>query len=509
MKFIRLIIILTWSFQSIVKAQTNTDDSKIAVTFLQLNDVYEISPLENGTMGGMARVSTIRKKLQSENPNTYAVLSGDFLYPSAMGSISYEGSAIKGKQMVEAMNTAGIDLVTFGNHEFDLKESELTDRINTSQFDWVSANVWHKTSTGNVAFTKIENHSDIPIPQTRVLVFKDADGTEVRIGIFGICINTTTQPYVSYEDYNTAAKRAILTLHGQCDFIVAVTHLSIADDRKLATLFPEIKLIMGGHEHVHSYDTVGTTLIAKADANAITAYVHQLSYDKDSKKLMITSHLVHLDNTVSEDPITKGVVDKWTAIADKSLRDQGFDPDEVLATLSEPYDGREENIRFRSTNLTRMIAKAFSAAVKGSDCTIYNSGGIRIDDELIGTITQYDVIRTLPYGGRIMVADMKGSLLREALDTAIKHPGNGCFLQSDRIEKDKKGNWLVNGKKLDDKKVYHVAANEYLVTGQQQYLEFLKNTNPDMVKITPPEANDKLRNDLRQAVINYLRNGGR
>src|SRR5689334_16885147 len=106
------------------------DDGKISITFLQLNDVYEIAPLEKGTVGGMARVATVRKQLLSQNPNTCTVLSGDFLFPSAMGTIAYEGKAIKGRQMVEAMNAAGIDLVTFGNHEFDLKEAELKDRIN-------------------------------------------------------------------------------------------------------------------------------------------------------------------------------------------------------------------------------------------------------------------------------------------------------------------------------------------------------------------------------------------
>ena len=495
---------------SIASAQSpSTDDGKINIQILQLNDVYEIAPLENGAVGGMARVATVRQKLVKENPATCTIMSGDFLFPSAMGTISYEGKAIKGRQMVEVMNAAGIDLVTFGNHEFDLKEGELKDRINESRFDWVCANVLNKTASGNLPFAKAAHFSNEIIPQTKVLQFKDADGTAIRVGVFGICISSTVSSYVTYEDYAAAARRAISELEGKTDFIVAITHLSIVDDKKLAAAFPQLRLLIGGHEHIASYDTVGAVIIAKADANARTVYVHQLNYDKTTRQLGIRSQLTKIDETIPDEPVTKAAVDKWIAIADKSLRDQGFAPDEVLATLSETYDGRESSVRYTSTNLTRLIAKAFSAAWPGSDASMYNGGSIRLDDELSGAITQYDVIRTLPYGGKILLAEMKGSLLRRALDSAMKHPGNGCFLQYDRIIKDKKKGWLVNGVKLDNKKVYKVAANDYLVSGTQQFLEFLNDKNPEMISITQPQAGNKAQEDLRQAVIVYLRGGGR
>jgi 5'-nucleotidase len=237
--------------------------------------------------------------------------------------------------------------------------------------------------------------------------------------------------------------------------------------------------------------------------------VHRLQYNKADKELGIRSELVKIDNTIPDEPVTKAAVHKWIGIANQSLRDQGFSPDEVLATLSEPYDGRESEARYRPTNLTRLIAKSFSAAQPGSELSMFNSGSIRLDDQLSGTITQYDVIRTLPYGGKILMAEMRGSLLRRALDEAAKHPGNGAFLQYDRVVKDKKKGWLVNGARLDDRKVYKVAVNDYLVSGMQQYLEFLNEKNGDIVRISQPEAGNKMQEDLRQAVIYYLRQGGR
>lgn len=115
-----------------VKNIPASDDGKIEFIILQTNDVYEISPLEGGTVGGMARVAQIKKELLAENPNTMAVMAGDFLNPSVIGTLKYEGERIRGKQMVETMNVAGIDLVTFGNHEFDLDENDLLQRIEES-----------------------------------------------------------------------------------------------------------------------------------------------------------------------------------------------------------------------------------------------------------------------------------------------------------------------------------------------------------------------------------------
>ncbi len=489
-------------------AQAQSDDGRISIQFLQLNDVYEIAPLEHGTVGGMARVAAVRQKLLKENPNTCTVMSGDFLFPSAMGTISYEGKAIKGRQMVEVMNAAGIDLVTFGNHEFDLKEAELKDRINESRFDWVCANILNRTPSGDRPFSKTTHFTSAPVPETKILRFRDADGTEARVGIFGICINSTAANYVAYEDYLSATQRAIAALQDSVDFLVAITHLSIEDDRKLAAAFPQLRLLIGGHEHAASYDTVGRVIIAKADANARTVYVHRLDYDRSAKQLAIRSELAKIDNSIPEEPVTKAAVDKWIAIAGQSLRDQGFDPGEVLATLTEPYDGRETEVRYRNTNLTRLIAKAFSAAQPASEASLFNSGSIRLDDQLTGTITQYDVIRTLPYGGKILMAEMKGSLLRKVLDESAKHPGNGGFLQYDRITNEGKG-WLVNGARLNDRKVYRVALNDYLVSGLQQNLEFLNKENPELLKLSDAEQGNLSQQDLRQAVIYYLRQGGR
>ncbi|MEJ7588500.1 MAG: hypothetical protein WKI04_13145, partial [Ferruginibacter sp.] len=124
-------------------AQTPSD----TICLLQLNDVYEIAAINQGTVGGMARVATLIK-LHKARYQTFAVVAGDFLSPSVIGTTKVEGQKVYGRHMVDMLNKAGINMVTFGNHEFDIPEKDLQQRINESQFAWVSSNVLHRDSSG-------------------------------------------------------------------------------------------------------------------------------------------------------------------------------------------------------------------------------------------------------------------------------------------------------------------------------------------------------------------------
>ena len=484
------------------------NDGKIEVVFLQLNDVYEISPLDHGKIGGMARVATIRKELMKYNPLTYTVLAGDFLSPSAMGTIVLDTPAkkkIAGMQMVEAMNAAGINLVTFGNHEFDIKPAELSSAINLSSFDWISSNVKYNDSTAVKRFSKEKNNQTVPIPVTKIISFKDGDGTRVKIGLFGLTIETTGNKRTeAYEDYYISAGNAIKELKGKCDFIVAVTHLSLSMDKILAGKFPEIKLITGGHEHVNTYDTVGKTIIAKADANAKSAYIHSLFYNTRLKKLVIRSRLLVINNAIEEDTVTRQVVDKWNSTAQNLLIKQGFKPCDILDSLTETLDGREASIRTGQTNLGVFIGESMSEAlVSHTDCSIFNSGSVRIDDVLTGYITQYDIFRVLPFEGKIVIKELRGFIIDSLLKSNPKRIYDGSFLQYSGIKKEDTL-FFINGRSLyNDSTRYKVAMNDYLALGFQPGLNFIGNLKP-AAETLPQLKIDK--NDIRMAMIEKFKN---
>ncbi|MEO5650779.1 MAG: metallophosphoesterase, partial [Ginsengibacter sp.] len=183
-----LIILLGTASCNLTRHSTSKDDGRITITFLQINDVYEIAPLSGGREGGIARVATLKKQSLQKNPNTYLVIAGDFLSPSVYNSLKYEGKAIRGKQMVEALNSAGMDYAIFGNHELDIKESELQERINESEFQWISSNTFHKIKDTIVPFAKIQNGENINFPETLIKTVKDADGTSAKIGFIALTL---------------------------------------------------------------------------------------------------------------------------------------------------------------------------------------------------------------------------------------------------------------------------------------------------------------------------------
>jgi 2',3'-cyclic-nucleotide 2'-phosphodiesterase (5'-nucleotidase family) len=64
-----------------ISAQEKTQ-CNVKVTLLQVNDVYQFAPVDQGTRGGLGRLLTLRKSIQQENPNTLFLMGGDTISPS-------------------------------------------------------------------------------------------------------------------------------------------------------------------------------------------------------------------------------------------------------------------------------------------------------------------------------------------------------------------------------------------------------------------------------------------
>jgi len=485
------------------------EDGIIQFTFFHINDVYEIAPLEGGKVGGMARVASLFKQLKSENENVLFVHSGDFLNPSLLGTLKYKGERIKGRQMVEVMNQAGVDVVTFGNHEFDLKEKELQARLNESKFIWLGTNVLHQSGDTLEPFHKEYSGYKDFVPETYIWDIYDKDGTNVKVGIFGATVNSTPKDYVFYEDFYREAVKAYLELAAKVDVVVGLTHLEMIQDMKLASLLPSVPLIMGGHDHENIIDTIGQVVIAKADANAKTAYVHHFTYYKQSKTFALSSELVPITGEIPDEPQVGSTVEKWNNIQNELIGQIIADPYEVVYEAFLPLDGREKSVRNRQTNLGNIITAAMSAAdTKPVDGAILNSGSIRLDDQLEGEVLAMDLFRAMPFGGSIFEVDMRGNLLKQVLDAGLENTGLGGYLQWDKIRFDAKNKtWKINDKPLSQQRNYRIAVSDYLLTGHESRLGFFTKENKDILKIDRPKKGDSndLRSDIRKAVIAYLK----
>jgi 5'-nucleotidase len=325
-------------------------------------------------------------------------------------------------------------------------------------------------------------------------------GGSVRIGVVGVTIASNPVPFVKYTDSLDSFRKEVEALRGQADVVVGLTHLAFAQDQKLAEGVPGVSLILGGHEHenVRAFRGDHFTPILKADANVRTVYVHRLTWDTVRRDLQIDSQLVVVTDAIPEDPEVAKVVAAWEEKAFAGFREQGFEPTETIARATVPLDGREASVRNSPTVLTELIGRAFLQEAAGAELAVYNSGSIRIDDVLPpGSITQYDVIRVLPFGGKVLTADIRGSLLARALDQGIASHGKGAFLQTANVSIDDSGAWAVGGKEIDPDRLYRVAINDYLAAGKEEGLGFL-TPGPDLTIV-------KENRDQRMAVIDELR----
>lgn len=477
----RWTILVLLCFAAIVNAE------EIHVTILHINDLYEITPISGGKEGGMARLATLRTQLLRQNRNTFTVLAGDFLSPSVLGTAIYNGQPIAGAQMVAMLNACGLDYATFGNHEFDVTEQQLQARIRESRFAWFSGNV--RSSSGE------------PFPGVRqnvVFTVEGEHGGHVRIGLIGLTLDETKKPWVQYKDVLQAARDQVTNLRNQgVDIVIAVTHQTFAEDKTLAEQVPGIDMIIGGHEHenIKAFRGPNFTPILKADANLRSAYVHELVYDTDRHSLQIDSRLARITDGIPENESVAKLANDWTERAFAAFRKNGFEPDSIVANSNVTLEGKESAVRNRPTNLTDTIAAAFLSAFPQADASIFNSGSIRIDDDLPpGPIRQYDVLRILPFGGKMVLAEMKGSLLTKVLDIGQSNRGIGGFLQYANISRSPQGIWLIKGQPIDPTRTYQIATSDFLLTGGEKNLEFLTRTNPGVVKVTDGK-------DMRFAVI--------
>lgn len=451
-------------------------ESAVTLTVLQMNDVYEITPVAGGEEGGLARVATLKQRLAARNPNTIAVLAGDLFSPSALGTARVDGQRLAGRQIVDVMNALGLDYATFGNHEFDLAKADFDLRMAETKTRWVSSN------------TRGADGQPFPnVPEEIVFTIRGRSGRTARVGLFGVTL-TGPETYVRYADPLVRAKAMAASLRPRVDVLIAITHLAMADDIALVKSVPGIDLVIGGHEHENFQLLRGPSLtpILKADANARTVYIHDLTFDAATRRVAVTSRLQRVTADIPEEPAVAARAESWVQKAYAAFRAQGFEPDRDVARTTEMLDGKESSVRNRATRLTELITSGMLRSVPGAEVAIFNSGSIRIDDELPpGRVTEYDIIRTLPFGGTVVTVEMTGALLQRVLEQGQKNAGNGGYLQVGRAE----------GPIAPDR-TYRVAVSDFLLTGNETGLAFLTRDAPGLTVRSATASEPDIRRTL-------------
>jgi 5'-nucleotidase len=151
-----------------------------------------------------------------------------------------------------------------------------------------------------------------------------------------------------------------------------------------------------------------------------------------------------------------------------------------------------------TTALTSLIAAAMLAEVDSAHAAIYNAGSIRIDDVVQpGPLSEYDVIRILPFGGPIVEVGMSGALLRRVVEQGERNRGTGGFVQMTGIGRGEDGEWRVAGAILDAERTYRISISDFLLSGREQGMDWLTRDHAELRVIAG-------HRDVRMALIDQL-----
>jgi 5'-nucleotidase len=427
--------------------------AEVRITLLQINDVYTLEPVDEGKRGGFARLATLVKRIRRDNPATVLALAGDTISPSVASTL------LQGRHMIAGLNALGLDLATFGNHEFDFGPSVLTERMRESKFTWLSANV-------------LERGSGRPFGGAQREVLLTLSG--VRIGVFGLTTaevvkSSSPGPGVEVREPIAAAREASQALRKRgAQIVIAVTHLDMREDRALAE-HADVDVILGGHEHEPLIAEEGKTLITKAGSDARYLVQVDLWIGPDGRRTERSWTFHEIGPRLASDPDVAAVVRTYDTQVSREL-------DVVVGRTTVALESRRGRLRTEETNLGNFITDAMRARMK-ADVAVMNGGGIR-GDRLVpaGPLSRRDVVAMLPFANVVVSIEVSGQALRSALEQGVarREREGGGFLQVSGVTvildpARPAGQRVVavevGGAPLDPERRYRVAVVDYVANG--------------------------------------------
>jgi 5'-nucleotidase len=439
---------------------SKSNSSTVRVTLLQVNDVYQIAPVDKGTRGGLARVATLRQKILQESPHTLYLLGGDTIAPSVASNI------FKGRQMIATWNVTGLDIAVLGNHEFDFGDDILRERMKDSRFVWLGSNVFDR-KTGKL-------FGGMP-----PFVIREFEG--VKVGFFGVLTPETKNaskpgPDVEFRDPCETAKQVVPQIRAQgAQVVVAVTHLTMNQDKALARCAP-IDVTIGGHEHSLLQSLSGRTPIFKMGSDARNLGRIDLLISKATGALeSIDWEIIPVTSEIKEEPEAAALVNMYEKRLSAEL-------DKPVGVTKVELDARQTTNRSRETNLGSFIADTYRKWAQ-TDVALFNGGSVRSNTTYgPGTLTKRDILSILPFENHIVKVEVTGKTLRAALEHGVSRimesAEEGRFPQVSGLTFTFDGrrppgsrvvDVQVGSRALDDAKTYTLASVAYLIGGGDGY----------------------------------------
>jgi 2',3'-cyclic-nucleotide 2'-phosphodiesterase (5'-nucleotidase family) len=146
-----------------------------------------------------------------------------------------------GEPILDTMSDLGYHAMTMGNREFHVWKAALSTKINRAKFPILCANV--RAKTGETALSVVPN------------VMLTVGG--LKVAVFGVTVPMVTErmrvaalSHFVFDDPIETARKQVTALRYHADVLIALTHIGLREDEKLAREVGGIDLVVGGHSHV-------------------------------------------------------------------------------------------------------------------------------------------------------------------------------------------------------------------------------------------------------------------
>lgn len=451
----RAVCLVAILFVLLLQACSSVNNSNYLLTIAHLNDTHshmEAEPVSltiNGIettvpLGGFARLQTLVDEMRLQSPNFLLLHAGD----AVQGTLYF--TFFNGQVEFDFLNRLKVDVMTFGNHEFDRGTAAIPSYLKRAGFPIISSNIDFTFEPAIAPF----------VPKYFI---KNINGE--RIGIIGLTTETTPQTTIDvgkakFLDAKNSAAKQVAILEGQgVDKIIALSHLGYEEDLKLAASVNGIDIIIGGHSHTLLGDQKQLSLLGLTVEGSYPTEVtspngdmtlvlqswqwgHMLgkldaSFDGNGK---LTGYaggaVIPVGDSFSREteiiPPGSKAYQEVVQVINQSGVARFVPEDGSTAEALRPYTKKLEEFRATKVavageNLIRginsgpgpLVADSMLAAVPNAQVAILNYGGVR-KDLLAGIISVADVLELMPFANSLVLVDVSGAELKNALEDAIE-----------------------------------------------------------------------------------------
>jgi 2',3'-cyclic-nucleotide 2'-phosphodiesterase (5'-nucleotidase family) len=380
----------------------------------------------NREYAGIARMSTLIKKIRATKNNVLAFHAGDVFVGS------FEFNKYLGYPDLKIMENL-YDAMTPGNHEFDLGMDLLAAVLTGTLSDPAVPAVQLPLLNANY---NLAGHAlDGLIQESMIKTF---DG--VKVGIFGIGNEDETNfsaemiARFSGNPFEVAGIQAAILRAAGCQVVICLSHLGTLLDTGGLSQVPGIDIIVGGHSHDLFRKAVLRNGKIIVQAGSHNRYLGELQVaivpGGGVKYLSWKAHEV--DKNVKPDPTLKAQLDmiRLGVIADPRFGDVYGEPVAyAFRDISQEWPSVGPN---RDAPLGNLVSDAMRAALTGAglpvDCVLdpmgYTEFGIPA-----GKIVGNDIMRAVPYGYdpgsglgfKLVVAPFRGQDILSLLEYTLTY----------------------------------------------------------------------------------------